>query len=92
MMNSFTSSFAFGGNSPSIISPVTIKNGALKSWVIAWTCGGLCSLFAQVHHNNDSVEMTNGRHNQFTFPFGYSIGDISHICQEGSWDYYIAAP
>ena len=44
MMNSFTSSFAFGGNSPSIISPVAIKNGASKSWVIAWTCGGLCSL------------------------------------------------
>ena len=79
-MNSFTSSFAFGGNSPSIISPVAIKNGASKAWV------------AQLHHNNDSVEMTNGRHNQFTFPFGYSIGDISHICQEGSQDYYIAVP
>jgi len=40
-MNSLTIAFAFAGNSPSIISPVAIENGASKSYVIACMCGGL---------------------------------------------------
>ena len=43
-MNSRTIAVAFGGNSPSISLPVAIRKGASKSCVIAWMCGGLCSL------------------------------------------------
>ena len=76
-MNSLTIAFAFAGNSPSIISPVAIENGASKSYVIACMCGWIMILVSQIHYNYDSIKITYCWHIISSSTI-FSIGDLSH--------------